>query len=228
MIPAQVFCRVVSVTTESGRRGTGFLTEHDGGMALITARHVCSGEPEELIDFQQAWGDAAPVRGYLDRIGLADATTDADVAAFDIPQMLRPDWFVGRVALSSDGLIWGQDCYILGYPFGLASPIGGGGQQLPIIKKGIIAGSSGTDGSPGGARGWYVDALANPGFSGGPLVYEVAGTDRQYAIAGVVSGSYSAPIEEPSDANPTPLRAPSGLSYCTDVGHVRELGIHQA
>ena len=180
------------MTTEVGKRGTGFLFDHRGGLGLVTAAHVCSGAREEVIEFQQAYGDAGPVAGYLDRIGpIADH--GADVAAFDVPESLRPSWFVGSVPLMSNGIIYGQDCYIVSYPFGLSSPIGSTGQEIPIIKRAVISGSSNDD----GIRGWYVDAVANPGFSGGPLVFEIPGSPRQYGIAGVVRGALTAPLEEP-------------------------------
>lgn len=218
MIPAQIFCRVVSFVSELEKPGTGFLVDHQDGLALVTAAHLSSGEPEELVTFQQAWGDAAPVTGYLDRIGHDPVF---DVAAYAVPHHLRPSWFVGEVRLDSDRLIYGQDCYLLGYPYGLATRIGLEGNRLPILRKGIIAGARNEEGQ----RGWYVDATALPGFSGGPLVYEVQGTNREYAIAGVIRGTLVAPEAEPTDENPEPRKIPAGISQCADSMHVLRLGL---
>jgi hypothetical protein len=215
------FCRVIRFKTESNRRGTGFLFDHSEGLALITAAHLCNGDREELLEFQQAWADAAPVTAYLDRIGSLDST--GDVAAFEVPQNLWPQWFVGKVPLTSDGLVYGQDCYILGYPFDLSSAVGiqVKGHGLPIIKKGIISGSS----ADNDIWTWYIDVHANPGFSGGPLVIERSGSARDFQIAGVTIGASFAPLDEPSNLNPSPMPFPAGLSGCVDVKHVLNLGL---
>ena len=41
---------------------------------------------------------------------------------------MMPSWYIGSVRVTSDGLIYGQDCYILGYPYGLSTRIGTEGQ----------------------------------------------------------------------------------------------------
>jgi S1-C subfamily serine protease len=201
-------------------QGTGFIVNHDEGRALVTAAHLCDGNREQAIEFKQAYGESSAVVGYLDRVGSLEA--EPDVAAFDLPESLWPKWFVGEVLLNSAGVIYGQDCYVLGYPYGLTSSLGVGGKELPIIKKGVVAGSTNE-----GVRGWFIDTHVNPGFSGGPLVFEMAGSPGEFCIAGVVQGSFTAPLVEPTEVDPTPPRQPAGIAFCTDVLHVLELGLSQ-
>ncbi|KYH45426.1 serine protease [Branchiibius sp. NY16-3462-2] len=215
MITAEIFCRVLRVQTEHGQQGTGFLFDHEDGLALITAAHLCSGEREELIGFKQTWADTVPKMGYLTRIG--DLAAAGDVAAFEIPEYLWPDWLVGSVPLQSDGVAYGQDCYLLGMPTALLSPIGTDGNEVCIIRKGIIAGRD--VGSRDSPATWYVDAFALPGFSGGPLVLRSVETN-QYHIAGVVQGSATTLFPAGSQQ-----AVPTGISYCTDTDHVLALGL---
>ena len=93
-------------------------------------------------------------------------------------------------------------------------------QQVPIVRKGNVAGAFNTDEQ----RGWYVNALANPGFSGGPLVFQQIRKRGEFAIAGLVRGSLMAPVTEPTDDDPKPMQIPSGLSQVTDARHIHDLG----
>lgn len=208
MIPAQVYCRIVRFKGESGRCGTGFFVDGPRGLSLVTAAHNCSGDREEYIEFQQAWADVQPVAALLERCDAMSA--DLDLAVFDVPTNLRPDWYVGSVEANDDGLVWGQDCFILGYPYLMAGYANLPGTGMPMIKKAIISGLRKTE----GVSYWFIDADANPGFSGGPLVFQLAGTN-QYRFAGVVTGRMTAPISEDGPV------APAGFSVCIGIEYVK-------
>ncbi|MFK5646204.1 serine protease [Ornithinimicrobium sp. LYQ121] len=206
------------LTTEAGKRGTGFIVDYSNGKAIVTAKHLCNGEREEVLHFHQAWGSHAPTTGLLDRVGPLDAP--GDVAAFDLPESLWPEWYGGRVPTSSSGLIVSQDCFILGYPYDLSTELGSG-QEAPLVKKGILAGGL----SAGGVATWCIDIHANPGFSGGPLICPLPGKNGSFVYAGVVIGSMLVPAVEPKEQQPEPLLIPSGLSQCVDVKALGVLGI---
>lgn len=135
-----------------------------------------------------------------------------DLAVFDVPSNLRPDWYVGSVEASDNGLILGQDCFILGYPYLMAGAANFPGTGLPMIKKAVISGARKID----GASYWYVDADANPGFSGGPLVFRLADTD-EYQFAGVVIQRMTGPLEQGGPMSP------AGFSVCLGIQHVRQV-----
>lgn len=212
MIPAQVFCRVVRFTGESGRGGTGFLTDGPGdGLYLVTVAHNTSGDREECVEIQQAWGALAPQGALLERIG--DVSSGLDLAVYSVPPNLRPTWYVGSVAVEASSLIYGQDCFILGYPFLQAGEAFGSGSQLPLIKKACISGRMVRE----DVTSWIVDTHANPGFSGAPLVYRVSGT-QEYRIAGVVTQAMLGPTVEGGD-----MTTPAGFTYCLASEHIKVL-----
>jgi hypothetical protein len=87
------------------------------------------------------------------------------------------------------------------------------------VKRGIVSGS---------IRGaedeeiHVVDTIANPGFSGGPMVFIPPGSNA-LRIAGVVKGNITAPSVEPSADEPNPPSTTAGLSYITNSASVTAL-----
>jgi hypothetical protein len=82
---------------------------------------------------------------------------------------------------STNGLIYGQDSYFLGFPYGLTgkSIFTEAGFPMPFVKKGVISYFE---------KGLlYLDGHNNPGFSGGPVVFGSPG-NAVTNIAGVISG----------------------------------------
>jgi hypothetical protein len=65
---------------------------------------------------------------------------------------------------SADGLVLSQDVYFLGYPLPERVRLVG---TLPFVKRGIASGRAEIN----GVHVWLVDGHINPGFSGGPVVF---------------------------------------------------------
>ena len=216
-VPAQVWSRVMRFTGETGRRGTAFVVHVAGVDALVTAKHLCGGDADELITVQHPWTNAgAPFQVMAPRIGALNGT--GDVAAF----RLEPGMFagvVGEVPLDSGGLTYTQDAFILGYPFGLSFQFADQRQELPLAKRGIVSGSlRGQDDE----EIHVLDVIANPGYSGGPMVFFAPGSNAP-KFAGVVKGNITAPAVEPTSAEPNPPRTTAGLSYVTNSASVLSL-----
>jgi len=78
------------------------------------------------------------------------------------------------------GIGIGQDMYFLGYPFGLFHDLARfhDGRPIPLVKKGILSGLD--------SDKFYLDGHNNPGFSGGPVVYNDLDT-KELKLAGLVS-----------------------------------------
>lgn len=217
VIPKEVWVRLVRFQGERCRPGSGFVIEEDGIQYLITAKHLCNGELDELITIRHPWTNSGiSVSFVLSRKGPID--TPGDVAAFVLPaSLVRVD--NRAIPLDVVGLAISQECYILGYPYDLSTSMGRGGtQDLPFVKRGIFAGSGDVD----GVKSWYIDVIANPGFSGGPLVY-LNKKSRRWQFAGVVVGSMSAPVAEPTAEEPSPPRFSAGLSVAVDAAVVHAL-----
>ncbi len=92
------------------------------------------------------------------------------------------------IEVSSDGLIYGQDVFFLGFPYWFLGRIifGDDGYPLPFVKKALV---SSLDKSV-----FLLDGHNNPGFSGGPVVFTSPGTS-QCKFAAVISGFQA--VEEP-------------------------------
>ena len=205
---------------EASTRGTAVVVDLHGQRFLLTAKHLCIDEPEEQVTLAHPWtNDGAPMVTVLERVGRRDSP--GDVALFRLPSGLLSD-AVGTVDVLSAGYFITQECFILGYPYGLALTFSEASNvQLPLVKRGIIAGASG----PPSDRVLYLDLVANPGFSGGPVVIRNGTTGRQQVIA-VVKGTLTGPLVEPTLAEPSPPRVTAGLSLATEVDSaLRLLGL---
>ncbi|WP_065757723.1 S1 family peptidase [Pseudomonas defluvii] len=176
MITANIYNRVFFI--KAADYGTAFAIDHGGKQYLVTAKHLINAEKQETIKFffDRRWVDMP-----VELIGLCRGETD--IAVFRANQILC----TGDLPLepSSDGVVISQDVFFVGYPYKMWTDAGKAmnGRPCPFVKKGILSSSFvGDDGIPR----LYVDALNNPGFSGGPIVFQPPGK-TEYKIAGVVS-----------------------------------------
>jgi Trypsin-like peptidase domain len=158
--------------------GTCFAVEVDGRQYLVTAEHVMKGA--SLIDtvqiFRENRWNAIPVRVlFAESLGV-------DVAVLVPPVQLSS---AALVDPTMDKLSLGQTMYLLGFPFtmrGEGSYLNAG-FPIALVKSGICAGLV------GGQQYMriIVDALNNPGFSGGPIVFRDEWSGK-LKVAGVISG----------------------------------------
>ncbi len=82
---------------------------------------------------------------------------------------------------TSEGLIYGQEVYFLGFPYGIVGKhiFAPSGYPLPLVKRATVSLFDGTM--------YLLDGHNNPGFSGGPVVWKAPGTER-FKVAAVISG----------------------------------------
>jgi hypothetical protein len=153
----------------------------------------------------------------VDLVGHCTGEIDISVLKADI--QLSPTY---ALPPSECGIVYGQDVYFLGFPYGMQ----GDGQlnrefPLPFVKKGIL---SCMMISLSGPNLLYLDAINNPGFSGGPVVF-TEGNNLSYKVAGVVSGyrSASEPIYDGDRAIPLVYRANTGIVVAYGIKHAMEI-----
>jgi S1-C subfamily serine protease len=213
MITANILMRVFRLRTDDGL-GTAFTIEVDGQQYLVTARHVL-GEQAGLVHVTLDGLLGQSVE--LDFDSVPGVHASADVAAMRLAEPLTEQF---SLEPTMDGMAYGQDCYFLGYPYGL----GFGGDvrpELAFIKKAILSASDRSS----GVNLMFLDGHNNPGFSGGPVVfYRGAGTSVMH-VAGVIAG-YRVEhntIEVEGEVLPGALvQANSGIVVATDIAHVVE------
>lgn len=192
-----------------GQSGTAFSLEVDGRQYLVTARHLFtpSGSVSRIeVRNEPDWLPIAVRR-------LEVLPEDVDIAVFAPAEQVTP---VLPIAVTATGLALSQDLFFLGYPYGMstAGQAINAGFPLPFVKKGVCAALM----FQSGYLTIYIDALNNPGFSGGPVVAMHAGSTVP-TIVGVVSGYRfeDTPVLRKGAGTDLSLRSNTGLAIATSI-----------
>lgn len=188
--------------------GTAFSIDLDGRQYLVTAKHLLAqllGKDHIEIFASGKWSKLPVV--------LVGHAADADISVLATDRRLTPSGL--PLEPTSEGLLYSQEVFFLGFPYNILSTyvFEGEGYPLPMVKKAIVSSLS--------RNVFLLDGHNNPGFSGGPVIFGVFGqTDLK--VAGIVSG-YQA-VDEPIFAGDqkTPL------SYRYNTGIIVASFIHQA
>lgn len=166
--------------------GTTFLVSINNNDYLITAKHIFPDSlkfktPVEIEIFKNdGWIKFTPTL-------LFHSNPNVDVAVLDLKSN---DQKMNLFDLGGKNYYLSQDCYFLGFPFGLKMDDKGGnfnkGFPVPFVKKAIIS-SFVTDTTQ--LAQIFLDGHNNPGFSGGPVVISNSVGENQHVlrIIGVVS-----------------------------------------
>jgi hypothetical protein len=211
-IQANILYRVFFI--KAAQYGTAFTIDVEGAEYLVTAKHLF--DQAESIDeirlFRNNAWTAYAVQAF------AFCRGEADIAVLRLHERLTPPDL--PVMPTVDGLVLGQDVYILGFPHKMHEDVGRllGGNPCPLIKRGTAANLGGGD-----PQVLFVDTLSNEGFSGGPVAFLVQNAPKNVRIAGVISGFKTHP--EPvigSDGEPT------GAYVEMNTGLLRAYGIKYA
>jgi hypothetical protein len=196
--------------------GTCFTVDLDGKQYLVTAKHCIEG----LSD-----GDTIEVfhgdewrRLSVSLVG--HGPQDVDVSVVALHQQLSP---VHPLPPTTAHLVYGQDVFFLGFPFGLASNSKdlNGGFPLPLVKKATL---SAIDFGPNAVM--LLDGLNNPGFSGGPVVFTKPGSAKlDYSVAAVISAYRFNRVSVDHGGYPTPLTVNenTGIIIAYSINHAVRL-----
>lgn len=185
MVPNEVLQRVFLIK-HGGSTGTCFLVSIENNDYLITARHLFSSTllHKSAVDIEifrnNGWIKLKP--DYL-----VHSNANIDIAVLDLKSDIYKE---NLFDMGSKNYYLSQECFFLGFPFGLKMDDEGGkmnnGFPLPFVKKAIISSFiSGAD----NMTQIFLDGHNNPGFSGGPVVITNYGTDNKHRmrIVGVIS-----------------------------------------
>lgn len=181
MVQTEITDRVFRLKFANSK-ATTFTLEQNNIQFLVTARHVFksnnypnSATVELLIN--------GTYKSFTVEIKYpTDPQIDIAVMKTNPYQTLTP-FFNNEFV--SNGLIYGQDVYFLGYPFDYDSFLAtfpNNNSPLPFVKKACFSGMLGPKASM-----LFLDGHNNPGFSGGPVCFKKEGA-RVFSIAGVISG----------------------------------------
>ena len=174
MITANVLHRVFRIRYGDSE-GTGFTIEVSGKEYLVTAKHVVEAlDGKETISIFSN-GDWS----HLEVTLAGHSPEDADISVLAAARILTPQGL--PMEASTGGLIYGQDVYFLGFPYGYTGSFvfTDGGYPLPFVKKATVSLLE--------RKTMILDGHNNPGFSGGPVVYTEP-NKNDFMVAGVISG----------------------------------------
>ncbi|GAA0687635.1 trypsin-like peptidase domain-containing protein [Dyella marensis] len=172
---------------KAAKYGTAFTLDVGGEEYLVTARHLfdLAVDNREVLLFRNKQWMPHELRGLI------FSRSEADIAVMRLQQRLTHADFV--VNPTTQGMVLGQDIYILGFPHLMHTDVGDllGGNPAPLVKRGTASNIGGGD-----PEVFYVDTLSNVGFSGGPLVFSAPSSPGDVRIAGVISGfkTYHEPV----------------------------------
>lgn len=194
MITANVIHRVFRLQW-NGSQGTTFTVDVNNRQYLVTARHVLAEFDTDGVIKVFASGEWVPMPVEL----VGHAPGDVDITVLAPNRRLTPTDLPMKPLGQDARLTYGQDVYFLGYPYGFLGRyiFGPDGYPMPFVKKAVV---SLFDGAV-----FYLDGHNNPGFSGGPVVFQEAGS-QEFKVAAVVSGyqAVSEPVfHGPSDTGLT-------------------------
>ncbi len=204
MITANVFQRIFFIRYGS-QTGTAFTVDQEGRQYLVSARHLCpdlEGTGHIEVCREGVW---EPISVTVVGAGRPGELAE-DVIVLATPRQLSPSL---PMPATSAGLIWGQQVYFLGFPYGMSNHIQmHGGYPLPLIKQATMSGTVGQK-----LETFLLDGHNNPGFSGGPAVFKPINSD-ELRVFGIISAYRTQQVEITFEGKPT------GLSSVTNTGIV--------
>lgn len=178
MITSNVYQRVFYLQYMDST-GTCFALDIDMKQYIVTARHVVDGIKDRdkvSIFYKNQWHI-----GDVRVIGMgSNEDLSNDIAILAVEHRVAP---AVPLEATSAGVVYGQDVFFLGFPYGLYTDTEiMRGFPLPLVKKGTMSGSLGQQ------EVFLLDGQNNPGFSGGPVVFTPVGSPKlEYRVMGVVS-----------------------------------------
>jgi hypothetical protein len=194
---------------------TGVAIDVDDRSYLVTAKHFAGTITSSVnisLFHKGAW-QAMTVQPVGHALG------EVDISVFATPMALCPR----HVSLPADmgGLIYGQDVYFLGFPYGSYAEVGelNRGLPLPFVKRAIVACM---ESAP--VPRLHLDGHNNAGFSGGPVVFTKPGS-HEFSLAAIVSGYRfnEEPIYQDGTALPLRYRENTGLILAYPIHFAVEL-----
>lgn len=217
MVTMKVYFRTFHISID-GNSGTAFAIDVDSRQYIVTARHLVEGIPDAspiAIMHDGAWKRTA-----VNLVGLGQDDIDVAVMAPQI-QLVPPGFPVNATCR---GLAIGQDAYILGFPFGLSVKMGELNRKfpLPFVKNCVIAAC---DFETDGKHIMFLDGHANPGFSGGPVVFAETARPDDTMICGVVSSYHCEEISVYNGAVKTSqtVGENTGIALAYGIKHALDL-----
>jgi len=221
VITLNVYQRVFQIKVSDGT-ATCFAIDIEDKQYLVTAKHVIEGLKDGQYGeiFHESQWKSIP----LTIVGKCDGEVDVAVLAtnFQIAPAIP-------LEASHEGMIWGQDVFFLGFPYGWSTDIGSMNRNfpMPFVKKAILSSARFDK-----IQCFFLDGHNNPGFSGGPVVFKEL-NKKDYKVAAIVSGYkytkesiYSGEIQLPLEYKyNTGIVVSYGIQHAVDLVKTNPVGV---
>lgn len=198
-----------------GSQGTCFTVDYNDRQYIVTAKHLIEKikTPATIkIRHDESWKDC-----QVNLVGHCDETIDISVLTTNF--QLSP---IHPLPMDPDNIIFGQEVYFLGFPYGLNTNIGELNRNFPIpfIKKAIFSALYAK------LDLLFLDGHNNPGFSGGPVVFsQRQNSSKGFSVAGVISGYQAStqPVYRAGEATTLESEYNTGIICAYGIKHVIRL-----
>ncbi len=209
IVPSQCWYRTFKIEC-GGHSATCFVISHRERQWLVTAKHFVDAAPKESAPFVVTQHRGREVTGLkIEAIPLVEPGADISVFSLGDAKLVNDNL---TLVAGADGLVLSQDVYFLGYPLPDRVKLV---DSLPMVKKGIMAGRADQE----GVKVWLVDGHNNPGFSGGPLVFnQGGGIGTIWNVLGVVSAYITQRVDVYGGLGGV-VNANSGIVIVYDIKH---------
>lgn len=221
MVQSEIYNRVFRICFGNGA-GTAFTMEHQGEQFLVTAKHLFknAGFPSSASIRLVIGKDYQSYE--VDIRYPANPNVDIAVMKLKTKSFLTP---VYQNSYSTEGLVYGQDVYFVGFPYEYDTILGlipGGNAPIPFVKKACVSAIL-----QNGMGTILLDGINNPGFSGSPVCFKKIGsTEKTMSILGVIS-SYRFDKQPIYDQNGTQtsfyVKENTGIIVVTDIKYAIQI-----
>lgn len=181
MVPAQVMQRVFQLK-HGGATGTCFALDVDNRQYLCTARHCMQSFAGGAIElFQDNQWKTLNVR----LVGFGSHGSDVCV----LYPRIRLVHSALSLPASPEGFFYGQEGFFLGFPFGMRMDSKNMNMSFPFpfVKRATV--SAFNPSHDPGESVLFLDGHNNPGFSGGPVVFnQNPPAQDTWCVVAIVSG----------------------------------------
>ena len=221
MLNVNALTRVIQIRYNESL-GSGFTVELNGKQFLVSAKHlfngILSGTVTDILVYNEKKWKNLKVQIFFHKIEQIDIV----VMKFLRNKKITIDF---PIKMTTMGLLYGQEMFILGYPLGLKTESHSldSGYPLPLIKKGIVS----TIINENNICMLLLDVINNKGFSGGPVV---STKNNEMNFIGVISGyaPYHTPVLEKNadgslKSSQYIVQENTGLAISYSIEHVKEI-----
>jgi S1-C subfamily serine protease len=187
-----VFYRVFKIkklnTGRDAPDGTAFAVEVDKKQYLITAQHVL-GTYDKEVEFE-LYNPMKKIWIKFKTPAIYPSSKLVDIVALELDKPITDS---DEIEPTSNGLTVGQQVFFLGYPYGVFQSIGMKSkdqiEEVAFVKSGVLSAIQAIypEGETEKITILFIDAINNPGFSGGPVIFKNAGA-KNFNVAAVVKG----------------------------------------